>query len=77
MTKLYSFNGEYPKQLPFRIRMANSFTRTDPKTFTVEEIESAGFVEAPDKPIIQDSEILTWKDNQWLIVDNSIDDPSV
>lgn len=77
MTKLYSFNGEYPRELPFRIRMANGFTRTDPETFTVEEIESAGLVEAPDKPIIQDSEILTWKDNQWLIVDNSIDDPSV
>lgn len=77
MTKLYSFNGEYPRELPFRIRMANGFTRTDPETFTVEEIESAGLIEAPDKPIIQDSEILTWKDNQWLIIDNSIDDPSV
>jgi hypothetical protein len=77
MTKLYSFKDTYPRELPFRIRMANGFTRTDPKTFTVEEIESAGFVEAPDKPTVQDDQILIWKDNQWLILDIGLGDPSV
>jgi len=77
MKKLYSFKGEHPRELPFRIRMANGFTRTDPETFTMEEIQSAGFVEAPDKPTIKDGQILTWKDNKWLVLDIGIEDPSV
>jgi len=76
MTKLYSFRNEYPRELPFRIRMTNGFTRTNPETFTSEEIELAGFVEAPDKPTIKDNQILTWNNNQWLVVDNELDDTS-
>jgi hypothetical protein len=75
MTKLYSFRNEYPRELPFRIRMTNGFTRTNPETFTIEEIESAGFIEAPDKPTIQDNQMLVWN-NGWLVVDIDIDDPS-
>jgi len=76
MTKLYSFRNEYPRELPFRIRMSDGFTRTNSETFSTEEIELAGFVEAPDKPTIKDNQILTWNNNQWLVVDNELDDTS-
>ena len=76
MTKLYSFKNTYPRELPFRIRMANGFTRTDPDTFTVEEIESAGFIEAPEKPAIQDSQFLIWNNDSWVVVDIEPDDLS-
>lgn len=41
---LYSRAGAMPEPLPFRITLPNGFTRTDPATFTPEEIASAGFV---------------------------------
>ena len=40
---LYSFNGNRPEPLPFRITLPNGFTRTDPSTFTEAEITAAGF----------------------------------
>lgn len=50
MSTLYSLNGAAPTPLPFRIHLANGFTRTDPSTFTEEEIAEVGFVaiETPD-----------------------------
>lgn len=47
---LYSLNGAEPAELPFRIVMPDGFTRTDPESFTAEEIAAAGYVVAPAKP---------------------------
>lgn len=40
----YSLNGAYPiTTLPYRIRLSDGSTRTDPSTFTDEEIADAGY----------------------------------
>lgn len=41
---LYSFKGQEPKPLPFRIRLPDGTTRTNPDTFTPEDIADAGFI---------------------------------
>lgn len=48
---LYSKDGAEPAPLPFRIMLSNGRTRTDPTTFTADEIADAGYVEAPDVPV--------------------------
>ena len=48
---LYSYQGLKPDPLPFRIRFQDGFTRTDPSTFTADEISAAGYTgpyEYPD-----------------------------
>lgn len=42
--KLYSYKNNYPMALPDRIRLSNGSTRTNPQTFTEEEIADAGYV---------------------------------
>jgi hypothetical protein len=49
---LYSLNGAYPKPLPKRIVLSNGTTRTDPTTFTPEEIADAGYIQVPEPPPI-------------------------
>ena len=41
---LYSYNGEYPTDIPERIRLSDGSTRTDSSTYTEEEIADAGYV---------------------------------
>lgn len=57
---LYSFKGQYPQKLPFRIVLSNNMTRTDPSTFTDEEITDAGYIAVEDKPTITSSQVLSW-----------------
>ena len=48
---IYSLNGSYPSELPFRVTIADGFTRTNPDTFTPEELEEWGYIgpiEVPD-----------------------------
>jgi hypothetical protein len=48
---MYSFNNQYPtEQLPFAITLSNGMVRTNPGTFTEEEIADAGFKIVPNKP---------------------------
>ena len=47
---IYSKNGNYPTDLPDRIRLSNGKTRTDKTTFTSEEISDAGYVQVNDRP---------------------------
>lgn len=58
---LYSLQGELPKPLPARVRLSNGLTRTDPSTFTPEELSSWGYqgpIELPQwDPAI---EIVEW-----------------
>ncbi len=69
MTLLYSHNGSRPEPLPFRITLPNGFTRTDPSTFTDEEITAAGFTgpyaEPPYDPA---TEQIDWVEGAFVVV---------
>lgn len=64
---LYSLNGAYPTQLPFRIVLSNGATRTDPTSFLQEEISDAGYVLAPDIPETGPYQKLLWNGTSWYI----------
>ena len=65
---LYSFNNTLPAPLPFRIWMPDGFTRTDPSSFTEDELSAAGFtgpyIEPPYDPATQR---LAWVDGAYVI----------
>ena len=63
---LYSLNGAYPKPLPKRIILSNGTTRTDPASFTPEEIADAGYVLVPNPPNLLPYQKLTWSDG-WFV----------
>lgn len=65
---LYSHQGKYPTTLPHRIILGNGKTRTDSSTFTAEEIESAGWVEAPEKPSFDPAthNPPLWSNDAWV-----------
>lgn len=69
---LYSFNGEYPNVLPFRIKLSNGLTRTDPSTFTESEIIDAGYILVLEPPIIENWQTLHWENNNWIIKNKNI-----
>ncbi len=65
---LYSFNGSRPAPLPFRITLPNGFTRTDPSTFTEEEITAAGFAGPYTEPAYDAAkEQLDWVDGAFVV----------
>lgn len=65
---LYSYKNRYPLPLPFRIKLSNGRTRTDPSTFTAEEIADAGYVAVSDPPQIDELyQSLSWGDIDWVI----------
>jgi hypothetical protein len=70
---LYSLNGNYPQPLPFRIRLSDGSTRTDPTSFTPEEITSAGYTQVEDEPIVTDTQIVSWSPEtiSWIIRDKT------
>ena len=68
MTTLYSLNGTRPTPLPFRITLPNGFTRTDPSTFTEDEITAAGFTGPYDEPAYDPAtQQLDWIDGAYVI----------
>jgi len=68
---LYSYQSQEPKPLPFRITLSNGLTRTDPTTFTDQEIANAGYLSAPNKPIAEDNQVVSWDSEnfQWVVRD--------
>lgn len=65
---LYSYQGQYPEPLPFRIRLPNNFTRTTPSSFTQEEIESAGFTGPYEMPEYDNKiETVEWNNFQFTV----------
>lgn len=70
---LYSYQGNYPQPLPFRIKLSNGLTRTDPSSFTPEEIADAGYIEVSEEPIITSNQVLSWDSQniQWVIRDKT------
>jgi len=64
---LYSLNGKYPTPLPKRIILSNGTTRTDPTTFTPEEIADAGYAAVSDPPSIPPFHRLIWTGTEWSV----------
>jgi hypothetical protein len=73
---LYSYKNSYPTNIPFRIRLSDGRTRTDPSTFTPEEILDAGYIEVSDPPQITEYQVLTWTGTQWFVRDMNSDEIS-
>lgn len=68
---IYSYKGNYPKQLPDRIRLSDGTTKTDQSTFTVEDIADAGYIAVDDKPSCDANvEKVEWNitDVKWDII---------
>lgn len=57
---LYSYNGEWPQQLPNRIILSNGRTRTDKSSFTSEEIADAGWTAVANPPMVEYPNKLDW-----------------
>ena len=71
---LYSYKGNFPKEIPFRIKLPDGSTRTDPTTFTDEIITDAGYIAVSDKPVInEDLQTVHWsfQDINWIIEDKT------
>lgn len=68
----YSYQGREPQPLPFRIYI-NGTTRTDPTTFTEEELILAGFIQVADRPLEQEGKVITWDIGtfSWIIRDKT------
>lgn len=64
---LYSYRGEYPNELPNRIRLSDGRTVTDKATFTAAEILDAGYVPVSDPPTINAYEELSWNGIDWAV----------
>ena len=65
---LYSIRQQRPAPLPFRIRLSNGFTRTEPASFTAEEIADAGYVGSYTEPAYDAAtEQLLWVDGAYVI----------
>ena len=65
---LYSIHNQRPAPLPFRIRLSNGFTRTEPTSFTAEEILDAGYVGPYTEPAYDAAtEQLLWVDGAYVI----------
>lgn len=58
---LYSYKGQDPKFLPYEIRLSNGKSRTDPSTFTDEELLDAGYT----GPYIEPEFDLLTQERNW------------
>lgn len=68
---LYSYQNQYPTELPERIRLSDGSTRTDSSTFTEEELADAGFFPVEDMPSYDgDTHKVIWNNNTltWEVV---------
>lgn len=73
---LYSYKNGYPDHIPYRIRLSSGLTRTDPSTFTLDEILDAGFVEVTDPPSITETQVLEWTGTAWSVRDKTAEEIS-
>jgi len=69
---LYSLNQGNPKELPFKIQLSNGSVRTEPSSFTAEEIADAGYVFAGFAPQHDSTtQKATWNGTAWVITDKT------
>lgn len=64
---LYSKNGSYPAPIPFRIKLSDGRSRTDPSSFTAEEIIDAGYIQVSYPPVVTNTEVLEWTGIIWNV----------
>jgi hypothetical protein len=67
----FSKGGAYPAALPFRIRLPDGRTRTNPASFTPEELADAGFVPVDPKPPPGVNQDVTWGNGAWVLHDKT------
>lgn len=73
---LYSKNGNYPTTIPFRIVLSNGNTRTDPSSFTPEELADVGYIAVDDQPSYTTNQVLSWDPQtvSWLVRDKTTEE---
>ncbi|MEP1330549.1 hypothetical protein [Pseudophaeobacter sp.] len=71
MTQLFTKDGSVPAPLPSRIRLSDGRTRTNPASFTPEEIADAGFSQANQKPEAAPDQDVTWGGADWVLRDKT------
>lgn len=65
---LYSHNGQRPAPLPFRVRLDNGMTRTDPSTFTEAELTAWGYTGPYEIPKYKPrKQHLEWTGTEFLV----------
>lgn len=65
---LYSQGGTRPAPLPFRIVLPSGFTRTDPTSFSPEEIAAAGLVGPFEEPAYDaTTQQVQWVDGAYVV----------
>ena len=70
---LYSYRGNYPQPIPFRIRLSDGTTKTDPSTFTEAELSDAGYILVSYRPSAENGKVVEWSSNDidWIIRDKT------
>jgi hypothetical protein len=73
---LYTKNGSYPQSIPFRIRLSDGSTRTDPSTFTEEEIADAGYTQVSNRPTPNSVQVVEWDslNINWILRDKTLEE---
>ena len=72
MTLFYSYNQEWPRPLPFRIITSNGSSRTDPKTFTPQELIEWGYTGPFEQPVFDaDTQVLQWDGSGYVSRDKT------
>lgn len=74
---LYTKNGSYPAAIPFRIKLSDGRTRTDPTSFTPEEIADAGYIAVDDPPTVTGIQVLEWSGTEWIVRDKTEEELAV
>lgn len=70
MTQLYHTATTAPAPLPHRIRLSDGRSRTDPASFTAEEIADAGYIASPARPDHDPAtQRVTWSGSAWVVED--------
>lgn len=75
---LYSLNQGEPRELPFKIKLSNGQVRTDPSSFTDEELADVGYVFAGFAPEIDSqTQKATWSGTAWVVSDKTAEELQV
>jgi len=75
MNDLYSLNRAWPQELPFRVRTPDSGTRTNPDSFTKEELKAWGYVGPFEKPSYDETtQVLKWTGGGFMIRNMTADE---
>ena len=70
----YTKDGSFPAQLPPRITLSDGRVRTNPATFSPEEIVDAGYIAADPRPEPGENQTVTWGGEGWTVRDKTADE---